>query len=519
MAQSSDLPIYKDSKNDVETRVKDLLSRMTLEEKIDLVSGAKNVESNIETNLGSESSATILTALNSNFTTKSNARLGIPRFSMTDGPLGPNGKGGSTNYSAAINFAATFDVALINKVAAYMGEETRNLGFNMLLAPMINIMRTPYGGRAFELFSEDPYLSSRMTVAFVNGVQSKNVVTCTKVMTANNQERNKFSFDARVDERSLREIYLPSIKAAVKEADTWSIMTSYGMVNGEWTAENKYLLTDVLKNEWGFTGFVVSDWGGVHSTVKTALAGLDLEMPTGRFLGTELLLPEVQNGTVPVSVIDDKVARLLRVMFKAGLFDETAADYGGEANTKERRSLALEVAEKSIILLKNTCLPGQKNSFLPSKKNNYKKIAIIGPNGDVARVSGGGSGYNGGHYAVSLFEGVKNKFGKSADVQFKRGIAIAKMELPIVPSSMLMLPKEMGDENGVWAEYFNNRDLEGEPALTQKEEQINFDGDTVNFVIQLRKVLQILILYKQINGQHVGQVGLYLLVRAGMILG
>lgn len=469
VARASDLPVYKDSQRDVETRVNDLLSRMTLEEKIELLSGAKNVEADTNANPGSDSPDTILTALNANSKTKPNLRLGIPRFLMTDGPLGPNGKEGATNYSAAINFAATFDVALINKVAVSMGEETRNLGFNMLLAPMVNIIRVPHWGRAFEVFSEDPYLSSRMTVAYVKGVQSENVITCTKTMIANNQEWNRFSVDALIDERSLREIYLPSTEAAVKEADTWSIMSAYNQINGDYAAENKYLLTDVLKDEWGFNGFVVSDWGGVHSTVKTALAGLDLEMPTGRFMGRELLLPEVQKGAVPVSVIDDKVTRLLRVMFKAGLFDETVADYGGEANTRQRRDLALEVAEKSVVLLRN------QSRFLPLKKDNYKTIAVIGPNGDVARVDGGGSGGNPGHYAISLLEGVQNQCGESAEVQFKRGTAVAKMELPVVPASMLLLPEGKGAENGVWAEYFNNRDLEGEPALTRKEEQINFD--------------------------------------------
>ncbi len=339
----------------------------------------------------------------------------------------------------------------------------------MLLAPMINIVRAPHWGRTFEVFSEDPYLSSRMTVAYIKGMQSNNVATCTKVMTANNQEWNRFSVDARVDERSLQEIYFPSIKAAVKEADTWSVMTAYNIVNGDYAAESKYLITDVLKNEWGFKGFVVSDWGGVHSTVPTALAGLDLEMPTGRFLGKELLLPEVVKGTVPVSIINDKVRRIIRVMFKAGLFDESIASYGGLTDTGYRRKLALEVAQKSIILLKNN------NNFLPLNKETGKKIAIIGPNGNIAQVCGGGSGFNQGHYKISPLMGIKNKIGQCEDIEYKRGIAITKMELPIVPSSMLSLPENKGKGNGVWAEYFNNRELKGNPALTRVEKNINFD--------------------------------------------
>ena len=339
----------------------------------------------------------------------------------------------------------------------------------MLLAPCINIARAPHNGRTFESFGEDPYLMSRMGVAFVKGVQSQRVATCTKHYIANNQEWNRMSVDVNMDERTLREIYLPAFKAIVQEADGWTIMSAYNKTLGYYCAENKYLLQDVLKDDLGFTGVVVSDWGGVHSTVPTALAGLDLEMPTGRFLGKELLLPEINKGTVPVSLIDDKVSRILRVMFKAGLFDESVASYGGQTDTEYRRKLALEVAEKSFVLLKN------ENNFLPLKKENYKRVAVIGPNGDIARVAGGGSGGNNGHYAISPFEGIKNKYGECSDVQFQRGIAIAKMELPLVSSSMLLLPKDMGDEHGVWAEYYNNLDLKGEPALTQKEDQINFD--------------------------------------------
>ena len=161
---------------------------------------------------------------------------------------------------------------------------------------MTTIARVPHGGRAFECFGEDPYLTSRMTVAYVEGVQSKKVVTCTKVLAANNQEWNRFDVDVRVGERGLREIYLPAFKAAVQEADTWTIMAAYNQFRGEYCCENKYLLTDVLKKEWGFTGATVSDWGGARSTVKMAHSGLDLEMPSGKHYG-EKLLQAVHAGT------------------------------------------------------------------------------------------------------------------------------------------------------------------------------------------------------------------------------
>ena len=256
-AHAADVPIYKDPDRPTEQRVDDLLGRMRLAEKVDLLGGT-------------------------GFTTRPNARLGIPKLIMTDGPLGPSRAGKATNYSATINFAATFDTELVEEVARSIGAEARVGGFNMLLAPMINIIRVPHGGRAFECFSEDPYLTARMTVAYVKGVQSQKVAACTKVLVANNQEWNRFDVDSRMDERTLREIYLPAYRAAVQEADTWTIMAAYNRALGHYCCENRYLLTDILKDEWGFTGVAVSDWGGARSTVKMALAGMDLEMPSPR---------------------------------------------------------------------------------------------------------------------------------------------------------------------------------------------------------------------------------------------
>jgi len=439
-AQIPELDAYKNSANNIEVRVEDLLLRMMLEEKVDLVGG-----------LG--------------FKTKKNVRLGIPEMLMTDGPLGPNVRGRSTNYSATINMAATFDTDLVRQVAENIGEETRVMGRNMLLAPMINIVRTPFGGRSFELFSEDPYLTSRMTVSYVKAVQKKRVICCTKVMTANNQEWNRFDVDVQVGERALREIYLPAIKAAVLEADTWSIMAAYNQVNGDYACESKVLLNDILKEEWGFSGFTVSDWGGVRSTVKAAKAGLDLEMPTGKFYG-EKLLKAIQNKQVAKSVLDDKVRRILRIMFKAGLFDESIDSYGGHSDTAERRALALKTAQKSIVLLKN------KNNFLPLDRSKIKSIAVIGPNGDKARMAGGGSGFLNGNYGISPLQGITDKVGSNIPVQFERGFPEERLELPIAAAEYYLLP---GGKAGIYAEYFNNCELEGKPVLTRVEKSIDFD--------------------------------------------
>lgn len=440
IAQTAELPAYKDATRPIEIRIDDLIKRMTLEEKVDLVGGA-------------------------GFKTKTNLRLGIPALLMTDGPLGPNSRGAATNYGATINMAASFDTSLVRRMAEEIGRETRVQGLNMLLAPMSNMVRTPFGGRSFEFFGEDPFLTSRMTVAYVKGVQSQKVATCTKVMIANEQEWNRFDVDVQVSERALREIYLPPFQAAVQEADTWSIMAAYNQVNGHYACENKTYLNDILKEEWGFTGCVVSDWGGVRSTVKTALAGLDLEMPTGTFYG-QRLLDAIKAGQVGESVVDDKVRRILRVMYKAGLFDETAAAYGGHSDTPLRRALALESAQKGIVLLKN------ENGYLPLHPEKIKSIAVIGPNGDVARMGGGGSGYLQGHYGISPLQGLKNRLADKIDIRFQRGFPEKLLKLPIAANDHFVL--ENG-QPGIMAYYFNNRELEGEPVLTRVESAINFD--------------------------------------------
>jgi beta-glucosidase len=438
---AAELLPYQDPARSTEDRVSDLLTRLHLEEKVELVSG-------------------------NGFKTKPNARLGIPEIVMTDGPLGPNRKGKATNYSAMINLAATFDTTLMYEVARNIGEETRILGCHMLLAPMINIARVPHGGRTFECFSEDPYLTSRLTVAYVKGVQRERIITCTKVLAANNQEWNRFDVDARMDERTLREVYLPAFKAAVEEADTWSIMAAYNQALGHYCCENKYLLNDILKEEWGFTGMTVSDWGGVRSTVKAARAGLDLEMPSAKHYG-EKLLKAVRGGQIEEATVDDKVRRILRVMFKAGLFDKSVADDdGGRCDTPQRRALALKVARKSIVLLTN------KSCFLPVDEEGIQSIAVIGPNGDAARMYGAGSGSLPGHYGISPLQGIRSHVGNRITVRFERGVPERRLVLPIAGPESYRLPD---GKPGIRAEYFNNRDQEGEPVLTRVEKSIDFD--------------------------------------------
>ncbi|VAX25370.1 beta-glucosidase, partial [hydrothermal vent metagenome] len=460
-AQVMELPVYKNVDEPIENRISDLLNRMTLEEKVDLVSGA-------------------------GFSTKKNIRLGIPELLMTDGPQGPNANGRSTHYGAMINLAATFNTDLMYEAANNMGKETRIFGRNMLLAPMINIIRTPFGGRSYECYSEDPFLTARMGVSAVKGIQDAGVVSSTKVLTANNQEWNRMVADVRVSERALREIYLPAAKAAVQEADTWSIMTAYNKINGIYAGENKHLIQDILKDEWRFSGFTVSDWGGTHSTVESANAGLDLEMPTGKFFDKKLV-DAVKNGKVKESILDDKVSRILRVIFKAGLFDESPASYGGHSNTPERRALALKTARQSIVLLKNTRLPGQKNNFLPLNRDEIKSIAVIGPNGDVARMTGAGSGSLKGNYEISPYKGITNKVGENISLIFEKGIPDRAVNAPVVGPEYFTT---IDGQPGIYAEYYNNKEQEGDPVYTTIEKDLNFNwgwGSPKEGVVNLDK--------------------------------
>ncbi|HTO94922.1 MAG TPA: glycoside hydrolase family 3 N-terminal domain-containing protein, partial [Bacteroidota bacterium] len=260
------------AQTDVDAKVNGILSRMTLGEKVSMLSGT-------------------------GFDSRPVPRLGIPAFHMTDGPVGVRWEQ-STAFPASIAMGATWNPPLIRRLGEALGVEARAKGRNMLLGPCININRVPVGGRSFESFGEDPFLMARMAVEYIRGVQSQHVIATAKHYAANNQEFERTTIDEAVDVRTLNEIYFPAFRAAVQEAGVLSVMSAYNKLNGHWCSENPWLLTDVLKNEWGFRGFVVSDWGAVHSTVPTANAGLDIEMPHGDFLNDSLLLPAVKRHDV-----------------------------------------------------------------------------------------------------------------------------------------------------------------------------------------------------------------------------
>lgn len=437
-----EMPAYLNSKLNVESRVEDLLKRMTLEEKIEQFGGDKT-----------------------GFSTARNNRLGIPGFKFTDGPHGVRW-GKSTAFPVSIVLGASWDPDLMHRVGVALAVETKAKGRNQLLGPCINVIRDPRGGRSAETFGEDPYLISRMAVAYIKGVQSEKVIATPKHYAVNNQENGRMVNNVIVDERTLREFYLPHFQKSIQEAGAWSIMAAYNKMNGPHCAENHHLLKDILRNEWNFKGFVVSDWGAVHSTAPSINAGMDVEMPQAHFYGKPLL-DAVKSGAVSEKTIDESVRRILRTKFWAGLFEQEPKENPDAVNTPEHRQLALESARAGIVLLKN------EGRLLPFDKNKIKSIAVIGPNAAVARVSLGGSAHADPFSAVSVLEGIQNKVGKNVSVTSAKGTIMYSL-FNFVPSWAFVPPDAKKDETGIQAEYFNNPELKGKPELVRYDEQINF---------------------------------------------
>ena len=423
--------VYKDTKQPVEKRVEDLLGRMTVEEKVSLLSGANWME------------------------TVAIPRLGIPSIKMADGPagirswFGPSAltnaadskfpKFASTAFPSGIGVAATWDPATAQAVGQALGQEVRAIGRDMILGPTVNIQRVPLWGRNFEGYGEDPYLAARIGVGYIKGVQGEGVIATVKHFAANNEEFERHRVDEAIDERTLQEIYFPAFKAAVQEAGVWSVMSAYQKVNGRYCSENAYLLQDVLRKEWGFTGFVVSDWGSTYSTDGPVNAGMDIEMPGGEvarawlategakkngnggdFLSPEKVLPRIAAGAIRQATVDENVRNILRVLFVSGIFDraQAAATGAAEIDTPAQRAVARRAAAESLVLLKNS------GNLLPLDPAKIKTLAVIGPNAAVARTGGGGSSLVRSKYSVSPLAAIKERAGSGIQVRYAQGAAI-----------------------------------------------------------------------------------------------
>ncbi|HEV7745129.1 MAG TPA: glycoside hydrolase family 3 C-terminal domain-containing protein [Pyrinomonadaceae bacterium] len=443
LGQSATGPSLRSS-SEVERRVDSILVQMTLEEKLALLGGVDG------------------------FFIREIPRLNLPRLKMADGPLGVRNFGPATAFAGGVALTATWNPALAERVGIELGRDCRAKGVHFLLAPGVNINRAPMNGRNFEYFGEDPFLASRMAVNYIKGVQSQGVSATVKHFMGNNSEFDRHNTDSIIDERTLREIYLPAFEAAVKEAHVGSVMSSYNLTNGLHMSQNKYLLTEVLKNEWGFDGLIMSDWSGTYDGIEAANAGQDLEMPSGLHMNEQVLKPAIEQNKVSVATVDDKVRRILRTAVRFGWLDRDQVALTIPRYNPQGRQVALDAARESIALLKN------ERALLPLNKSKIKSLLIIGPDAFPAVSVGGGSAEVAPFAAVSYLEGLANYPAKDPNnpvqVYYDRGL----LTYSDLANATNFTTSPTNKEPGLTAEYFSNLDLAGKPVITRNEEHVDY---------------------------------------------
>ena len=413
--QAQTKPIYLDNSQPIELRIKDALSKMTLEEKVKLCTAQ------------------------SKFSSHGVPRLGIPELWMSDGPHGVRmeilwdswgqakwSNDSCTAFPALTCLAATWDPSMSRLYGNAIGEEARYREKDVLLGPGVNIYRSPLNGRNFEYMGEDPFLAGRMVIPYIQGVQENGVSACVKHFALNNQERWRGHIDVQVSDRALYEIYLPAFKAAITEGKAWSIMGSYNKIRGQYACENELTLNKILKDEWKFDGCVITDWGGAHNTKEAALNGLDIEMGTytngfttnktnaydGYFLAAPYL-KLLKSGEIPVSNVDEKATRILRLIFRTAM--NVNKPFGSLAS-EEHHNVGRTVSEQGIVLLKNTV------NLLPIDASKYKTIAVIGENATRKLTEGGGSSELKPKREISPLQGLTEKFGVDK-IKYAKGYA------------------------------------------------------------------------------------------------
>lgn len=428
---------------EVEKRVDAILGKMTLEEKIDYIGGLDA------------------------FYIRAIPRLGVPALKMADGPIGIRNYGPATTLAGGIGLAATWDTALDQSAGMVLGKDGRARGVHFLLGPGVNIYRAPMNGRNFEYFGEDPFLAANTAVAYIEGLQSQGVCATIKHFMGNNSEYDRHNVDSIIDERTMREIYLPVFEAAAKQAHVCAIMDSYNFTNGEHLTQNDYLNNQVTKKEWGFDGIIMSDWDATYDGVAAANGGLDLEMPSGKFMNRATLLPAVKAGKVSEAVIDEHVRRILRTALTMGWFDRDQTDLSIPLYNLEGRRVALQAALESMVLLKND------GKLLPLDKSKIKTLAIIGPDAYPAEPVGGGSAGVRPFSAVDYMEGLADYLGNSAKVVYTDGIPT----LPEMARGTAFVTEASGGKPGLRAEYFASSDLSGSPVRTEVDANINYGSD------------------------------------------
>ncbi|HVZ82236.1 MAG TPA: glycoside hydrolase family 3 C-terminal domain-containing protein [Terracidiphilus sp.] len=376
----------------IEARAHELLGKLTLEQKIKLIGGVDGMFTN---------------ALPS---------IDLPRLKMSDASVGVRTWGPTTAYAGGAALAATWDPDFARTLGESLGRDARARGVNFLLGPGVNIARSPVSGRNFEYLSEDPYLNAKLVVPYIKGVQSQGVSATVKHYALNNQEYNRHNVDVEVDERTMREIYLPAFEAAVTRGHVGSVMDSYNLINGSHATQNAFLNLKVLKGDWGFEGVLMSDWDATYDGVAAANNGLDLEMPGPRFMNDKVLLPAVKDGQVKESTIDDKVLRILRLALRYHWLDRPQLDLNESTDSVADRPVALQGALESITLLKN------EGHILPLDANKIRTIAVIGPDAWPAVTGGGGSSQAEAFNTVGILTGIANLAGPNVHVLYTRGL-------------------------------------------------------------------------------------------------
>ena len=409
----------------IEAKAQAMLAKLTLEQKIALIGGEDWMFTH---------------AVDS---------IGLPRLKMSDASVGVRTWGPTTSYPSGVSLAATWDRGLARKVGESLGKDARARSVNFLLGPGVNISRSAISGRNFEYLSEDPYFNATMVVPFIEGLQSQGVIATVKHFAINNQEYNRHNACSDIDERTMREIYLPAFEAAVTKAHVDAVMDSYNLINGVHATQNEFLNLKILKGEWGFKGVLMSDWIATYDGVAAANNGLDLEMPGPRFMNAKTLLPAVQAGTVKESTIDDKVMRLLRTALRYGFLDRPQFDLSGSTYSVADRAVALEGALDSLTLLKN------EGNILPLDAAKIKTIAVIGPDAWPAVTGGGGSSEAQAFEPVSILTGVANAAGPNVHVLYTRGLP-----------DLNEIFQQTNWEGGIRMEVFPKRDFTGTPEVS-----------------------------------------------------
>lgn len=425
------------------SRVDAIITRMTLQQKLEYIGGT-------------------------GFAIRAMPSLGLPAFEMSDGPYGTRSNAGfpSTTYAAGINLAASWDPDLAARVGEGIGRDARARGVHYMLGPGVCIYRSPRNGRNFEYFGEDPFLAANIAVGYVTGMQSQGVSATIKHYMGNNSEFLRHDSDSIIGERAIREIYLPTFEAAVKQAHVGAIMDSYNLTNGIHMTQNGYFNTEIARKEWGFKGVMMSDWDATYDAIGAANGGLDIEMPTGKFMNPKSLLPAVQSGKVSEATIDEKIRNLLMTAARFGWLDRPQTNPALSVYDAQNNATALDAARGGLVLLKN------EGKLLPLDKSQIKSILVVGPDAYPGVPVGGGSAGVQPFHIVSALEGITTLAGSGVTVFYDRGVPT----LAELARTTNFVTEAHNGKPGLTLETFHNSTLSGPPATTSVVAHVNSEG-------------------------------------------